>query len=520
MIPATESLRPPRHRGIGPRGVAFIGLLLVLVLVAASGRGLWDPDEGRYTNVALNMLDSGDWVHPMRSHHSHHWTKPPLTYWAIATSVSAFGYTPLAARVPGILAFIACIALTATIARSIAPGTGNTAALVYATMALPVVGAQWVSTDMLLAATVALAMLGYVRARWTSGETIRRAWISLMWLGFGLGFLIKGPPALLTLLPILAMQSRPLGPGVPVRLLFWPPALALFLAVGASWYLKVVLENPGLINYLVGTEVVERVAGAGLNRNPEWYGWMKVYLPVLLLGTLPWTDLGWAALRRLPVRVSAWWRDPARRQSEAGSLLVWLWLFLPLAAFCLARSRMPLYLLPYFPAIAILVAAEWRSRRPAGELPSLRVGAWLAFLALLVLAWASWPTDKDARSWAEQIRSRTAMPVEEVVFIDHPVHNGLHLHLGARVERLSLRGGPERSTGAAYDHLLAAEFEEDERDRVFVTSVSRWPAIRDELSVLGLCADPLGEPYAGSVIFVVERCEGTIPPRPTSTVEP
>lgn len=79
MISLTDPLRRFRHPGIGRRRTLLIGLLLVLLLVAASGRGLWDPDEGRYTNVALNMLDSGDWVHPMRNHHSHHWTKPPLT---------------------------------------------------------------------------------------------------------------------------------------------------------------------------------------------------------------------------------------------------------------------------------------------------------------------------------------------------------------------------------------------------------------------------------------------------------
>ena len=60
---------------------AWIALLACVLALAGLGlRGIWDPDEGRYTNVALNMLDSGDWLNPHRNHEVGHWTKPPLTY--------------------------------------------------------------------------------------------------------------------------------------------------------------------------------------------------------------------------------------------------------------------------------------------------------------------------------------------------------------------------------------------------------------------------------------------------------
>ena len=69
-------------------------LAMALGLLFLGQRGIWDPDEGRYTNVALHMLDSGDWINPHRSQEVSHWTKPPLTYWAIAASVGVFGHTP------------------------------------------------------------------------------------------------------------------------------------------------------------------------------------------------------------------------------------------------------------------------------------------------------------------------------------------------------------------------------------------------------------------------------------------
>ncbi|HET7925866.1 MAG TPA: glycosyltransferase, partial [Rhodanobacteraceae bacterium] len=61
----------------------FIVLLVLAYAIAFQGmRGLYSPDEGRYTNVALNMLDSGDWLKPMLHPEVEHWSKPPLTYWA------------------------------------------------------------------------------------------------------------------------------------------------------------------------------------------------------------------------------------------------------------------------------------------------------------------------------------------------------------------------------------------------------------------------------------------------------
>ncbi|NNC24919.1 glycosyltransferase, partial [Salinisphaera sp. USBA-960] len=85
---------------------------------------------------------------------------------------------------------------------------------------------------------------------------------------------------------------------------------------------------------------VDRVATDRFGRHPEWYGWLKIYLPTLLLGTLPWTGelLRWA--RALPARVRAW-RERQARAEQAGALLLALWIALPLLVFCLAQSRLP-----------------------------------------------------------------------------------------------------------------------------------------------------------------------------------
>ena len=94
----------------------LIVLAVLVYAIAFQGtRGLYSPDEGRYTNVALNMLDSGDWLKPMLHREVEHWAKPPLTYWSVAASVAVFGRSELAARLPGALAFAGRVLPDATL---------------------------------------------------------------------------------------------------------------------------------------------------------------------------------------------------------------------------------------------------------------------------------------------------------------------------------------------------------------------------------------------------------------------
>ena len=296
--------------------VALVALLLAFGLMGT--RAIWDPDEGRYTNVALNMLDSGDWLNPRRHHEVGHWTKPPVTYWAIAASIASFGPHPWSARLPAALAFLACTWLAWRVARRLQPGSENMAALAYATMLLPFGAANLITTDFVLAAFQGLAMWAWVESRFGAHERAGR-WLLLMWVGFAAAFMTKGPPALLPLLAVVAMMwLAPAGDRRSTRA-WWAGAL-LFAVLALPWYLVVVLRHDGLLAYFLGTEVVARIASDKLHRNPEWYGWLLVYGPTLLLGSLPWTATLLRAARAGLGRVRAW-RDAAVRQAEAPHLL-------------------------------------------------------------------------------------------------------------------------------------------------------------------------------------------------------
>lgn len=476
-------------------------IVVVLLAFAFLGtRAIWDPDEGRYANVALNMLESGDWVHPMRNEHVGHWTKPPLTYWAIAASVAGFGYNAWAARIPYALAFLFCAWMVWFIARRLFPGCQNKAAIIYATMLLPFGAAQMVTTDYLLAAALSGAMAAWIESRHVEAGHSRR-WIMLMWLGFGLGFLAKGPPALLPLLAIIAsVRWLPLQ---RVASVFHWRGLLVFAAVALPWFVIVINDTPGLLDYFLHREVVERVASDDFGRHGEWYGWLQIYFPTLLIGSLPWTWLLWRWMRNLPSALRGW-RDPASRMQDASGLILFLWIALPLMVFCLSRSRLPLYLLPLFTPLALVVARQMRIDGRGFPRP-LVLGVWLLFVLGLRLAAAYWPTHKNAADWADAIRTRVPHKVHEVAFVEDMARYGIHLHLGAAVDKLSIEPLLGHSFDPEYDTDLDSELADDkDGGTVYISKEKAWPRVREAIEARGRQITVYGTPYQERVIFAVK----------------
>ena len=476
-------------------------LALVLALALLGQRGIWDPDEGRYTNVALNMLESGNWIEPYRSQEIGHWTKPPLTYWAIASSVAAFGHNAWAARLPAALSYLLCVWLAWRIARRLAPGGEHQAALAYATMLFPIGAAHLITTDYVLAACETLAMWAFVEARF-GGHPHPRRWIILMWAGFALAFIAKGPPGLLPLLAVVAFElAQPAR--TRARVLRWQ-GLLVFMLIALPWYAVVMQRNPGLMQYFLGNEVVDRIATNDFSRHGQWYGWIAIYVPTLLLGTLPWTPalLRWA--RALPGTIRHWRTREGRAQDAAGLLLA-LWLLLPLLVFCVSRSRLPLYILPLFVPLAVLAAA--RRVQEGKAMPRWRwLLAWAVFMLALQLAAARWHTHKDASAWADAIHARVPGPVTQVDFVEDMARYGLHLHLGADIEKLSLVPLRESRFNPEYDESIADELGDDfDPHTLWITKEEHWPAVRDAFAAQGVAVLPQGSPYEGRILFRIRR---------------
>ena len=161
------------------------------------------------------------------------------------------------------------------------------------------------------------------------------------------------------------------------RSMFVPAGLVLFVVVAFTWFGVVIAQQPGRLGYFLGYEVYDRVFTAVHDRNSQWYGAFEVYLPMLIVGTLPWSLLAVVAAGG---PAAAWRTFRARlRERNRDWLLLTYWLLLPLAIFFLARSRLQLYVLPLFVPLALMMARAL----PGWRLPVDRRIAWTAGITAL-----------------------------------------------------------------------------------------------------------------------------------------
>lgn len=359
------SLSAPAHERPGRRmlvGLVCLGLLLGLAFQGS--RGLWNPDEGRYVDGALQMLDSGNYLVPAYSPDEVNLSKPPATYWIIAASMKVFGRNEWAARLPNALFYLATILALYGMGKLLIPEKPWLPGLLYGCSALPFVAANIVTTDVLLSLCEAVAMYGFLGYALGSPDRARRS-LLWMWAGWGAAFLAKGPPGLLPLLAIIPFVIvRDGWRGLPK--LFPLAGIALFLVIGLSWYAIVVVRIPWALHYFLHGEVYNRIFTSAQHRNSGPIKWAAVYLPTIVFGAAPW----WPGLARSCVALFSSKRsnDDANDDGSIRMLLA-LWFFFPFVVFCLAQSRLPFYLLPLFTPLALAFAldlrdkADWHNRR-------------------------------------------------------------------------------------------------------------------------------------------------------------
>jgi 4-amino-4-deoxy-L-arabinose transferase-like glycosyltransferase len=420
------------------RPPAWLVLLFLVLAFAFQGtRAIWEPDEGRYSATGLNMLESGDYLIPTIDGEHPHLTKPPLTYWALAASFATLGRNEWAARLPGALTFVGTGLLVFGLGRRFCPARPWLPALVYGLSLAPFMGANVVSTDVLLVFFETAAMYAFVRA-WPREGALDRRWIRIMWLAWGLAFMTKGPPGLLPLLAVVAMLA--IRDRAALRRMFDPLGLAAFAVVAFTWFGIVIAQDPSRLGYFVGYEVYDRVFTSAHGRNAEWYGALQVYGPVFLFGALPWWPMAlvaaggprsaWALLRaRLAARDRDW------------LLLAW-WFLLPLAVFCLARSRLQLYVTPLFVPLSLVLArplAKWDwlgTRRLAAVVGLTAIG-----LITLKGVAGHVHVNRDSRDMAAAIRGLVdPRRIDGIVFVGMRPFYGLNMYLDVHIEGVQVGG--------------------------------------------------------------------------------
>ena len=359
-------------------------LLLVLALQLAVGIllatrvPLVDPDEGRNAEISREMAVSHDLVVP-RLAGMPYLDKPPALFWGAAVSISLFGPTRWAPRLPAIVAaFLTLLSIASLALRLGAPGVAWRAMALLAVAPLFAAIGAYVIFDMPLTLAVTWVWTRLACELMEGATTRRRLG---MFAAIALGVLLKGPVMLAwvvggSLVVALLMRSRE-----PLRWLGWWPGWLLMLAVAGGWFLAACLRFPEYPHYAFFEESFERLTQPTFDRNqPLWFA-----LAVLVGGAFPWSlATPWRGLwmptgRRGP-------SDTLSHLALASRVATGFALF-ALVFFTLSRSKLVTYLLPALPALAFLAGSAWsRFAGGGGRAPRFAFAAVLAVFPLALLA--------------------------------------------------------------------------------------------------------------------------------------
>jgi 4-amino-4-deoxy-L-arabinose transferase-like glycosyltransferase len=322
--------------------VVGCGLLFFVSLGAVA---LFEPDEGRNAERAREILLLGNWAIP-HENFLPALDKPIFFYWFIAISYKLFGISEWSARLPSALAAIGCLFILFRFVRAHSgPWESFASVLILATSLQFFIYARIVIFDMTLTLFTTIALFEFYRVA-TDENSGARLWHCLiMYAAMALATLVKGPigiaiPGMAIFCYLLiARKWRLLGEIHVV------PGIFVFCAIVMPIYIWAEFKNPGYLRYFLWEENFLRFFTPHFQRHQPWY----YFFLVITVGFLPWSVF-------LPSVIAARWK----KKIADDDLFLLLWIVLPVLFFSLSSSKLPHYVLPIFPPLAILTARQLR----------------------------------------------------------------------------------------------------------------------------------------------------------------
>ena len=321
--------------------VLFIALLLLGLVIYVYGIGgypLLEPDEGRYSEIPREMIESGDYITP-KLNYVKYFEKPALFYWMNALSMKAFGENEFAARFPTILMAILGAILTYLVAKSMY--CSNTALLsptILLTMLLYFALGHINIIDMTLSFFITLSLLGFWLKRY-----------SLFYIGMASALLSKGligvvlPCAVVFWYIVLTRQWTLLKEIIKNRV-----GIFLFLIVSLPWFISVCVVNNDFFDFFFIQEHFLRYTTKMHDRyQPIWF-----FIPILILGVMPWAGL-------IPNALTSFFgiRSIKNEHEKRSLIFLSLWIFIIFVFFSLSGSKLIPYILPVLPPLSVIFAS-------------------------------------------------------------------------------------------------------------------------------------------------------------------
>ena len=350
---------------------ALLAVFAIVWLFALDLRTLMPPDEGRYAEMAREMWASGDWI-TTRLNGIKYFEKPPLQTWMNALTFTLFGLGEWQARLwTGLCAMLGIAATGYAGGRLFGRRAGLYAALVLGSSLYWVVAGQVDSIDMGLSSMMTITLCALLLAqRDGAAPSERRNWMLVCWAGMALAMLAKGLIGIVLPGGVLVLYTLATRDWALWRRLHLAKGLLLLFAIATPWFVLVGLANPEQPHFFFVHEHWDRFLHDDHHRTGAWY----YFVPALLLGIVPWLGL-------LPASVTAAMRPQTGRFQPRLLLLIWagfIFFF-----FSYSHSKLPGYIVPIFPALALLVALRLET---AGRGQRLGAAALLTVFGIVLLA--------------------------------------------------------------------------------------------------------------------------------------
>lgn len=343
----------------------LLAALLAIVWLGTLGwRDLVPTDEGRYAEIPREMVVSGDWVTPTLDGFKY-FEKPPLQYWTTAIAYELFGQGEWQARLwTGLTGLLAIFFTGFAGARLFGRRAGVFAAAVLASSLYWNAMGHINTLDMSTAATMGGSLLAFLLAQRPGASRAQiRWWMWACWALMALAVLSKGLIGILLPGAVLVIYTVLFRDGKLWTRLHLISGLILFAAIALPWFVLVQLRNPEFFDYFFIYQQFTRYLTDKLHRpGPWWY-----FIPIVLLGVLPWLGTLFAALAHGARQPAQHARDPrGQPRTFHPHALLLIWAVFIFVFFSLSKSKLPSYVLPIFPALALLMGDQLdKARRGA-----------------------------------------------------------------------------------------------------------------------------------------------------------